>query len=100
MAWRSVDVQEQRVRFVVAADRGGKDFRALCQEFEISRDTGYLWRRRYEQQGLAGIAERSRRPQRSPRQTGEEREQRVVELRQRRSEEHTSELQSQSNIVC
>ncbi len=83
MAWRSVDVQEQRVRFVVAADRGGKDFRALCQEFEISRPTGYLWRRRYQQQGLAGIAERSRRPQRSPRQTGEEREQRVVELRQR-----------------
>jgi len=26
MTWRSVDVQEQRVRFVVAAERGEKDF--------------------------------------------------------------------------
>jgi transposase InsO family protein len=83
MTWRSVDVQEQRVRFVVAASRGEKNFRALCQEFEISRPTGYLWRRRYQEQGLAGIAERSRRPRLSPQQTEEEREQRVVELRQR-----------------
>jgi transposase InsO family protein len=83
MAWRSVDVQEQRVRLVVAADRGEKDFRALCREFDISRPTGYLWRRRYQQQGLAGIAERRRRLQMSPRHTDEEREQRVVELRQR-----------------
>ena len=83
MAWRSVKVQEQRVRFVVAASRGEKDFRALCQEFDISRPTGYLWWRRFQEQGLSGIAERSRRPRRSPRQTEGEREQRVVELRQR-----------------
>src|SRR5580692_11636835 len=83
MAWRSVDIQEQRVRFVVAANRGEKNFRALCREFDISRPTGYLWRQRYQQQGLAGIAERSRRPRLSPGQTAGEREQQVVELRQR-----------------
>jgi len=38
---------------------------------------------RYQEQGLAGIAERSRRPHVSPRQTGGEWEQQVVELRQR-----------------
>jgi hypothetical protein len=36
--------------------------RALCQEFGISRPTGCLWVQRYQQQGVAGIAERSRRP--------------------------------------
>jgi transposase InsO family protein len=83
MTWRSVDLQEQRVRFVVAASRREKTFRALCQEFEVSRPTGYVWWRRYREQGLAGIAERSRRPRLSPGQTDGAREQRVVELRQR-----------------
>ncbi|MBZ5683064.1 MAG: IS481 family transposase [Acidobacteriia bacterium] len=83
MPWKTMDVQEQRVRFVVAASRQEKPFTALCQEFGISRPTGMLWRERYQQAGLAGIAERSRRPQHSPRQTGWEWEQRVVEMRQR-----------------
>jgi len=64
-------------------ESAGEDFRVLCQEFEVSRPTGYLWLRRYQEQGLAGIAERSRRPHVSPRRTGGEWEQQVVELRQR-----------------
>src|SRR5258708_38301453 len=83
MTWKRVDVRDQRVRFVVAASRQEKTFRALCQEFEVSRPTGYLWLQRYREQGLAGIAERSRRPYLSPRGTGDEWEQRVGELRQR-----------------
>src|SRR5208283_1336972 len=83
MPWKTMDVQEQRVQFVVAASRGEKSLAALCQEFGISRPTGMLWRDRYQQAGLAGIAERSRRPWQSPRQTALELEQRVVEVRQR-----------------
>jgi transposase InsO family protein len=83
MAWMTMDVREQRVRFVVAASRREKSLTALCAEFGISRPTGYLWRSRYEAAGLAGIAERSRRPQRSPQRTASDLEQRVVELRQR-----------------
>jgi len=78
-----MDVREQRVSFVVTASRGEKSFTALCQEFGVSRPTGYLWLSRYRQQGLAGITERSRRPTRSPDRTGAEVEKRVVELRQR-----------------
>jgi transposase InsO family protein len=78
-----MDVHEQRVSFVVAATRRDKPLRALCEEFDISPPTGYLWLERYRQHGLAGIAEQSRRPQRSPRQTSDALEQRVVELRQR-----------------
>jgi transposase InsO family protein len=81
MAWRAMDVQEQRVRFVVAASRHEKPFGALCLEFGISAPTGRLWIARYAAGGVAGIAERSRRPLRSPAQTPSEQEERVVALR-------------------
>jgi len=83
MAWKTMDVEEQKVKFVVAATRREKSFTALCQEFGISRPTGCLWRKRYEEAGLAGIAERSRRPRQSPTQTHAALEQCVVEMRQR-----------------
>jgi len=57
MPWRTMDVQQQRVEFVTAAKRGSRPFRSLCEEFGISRPTGYLWLRRYEQLGLAGGAQ-------------------------------------------
>ena len=78
-----MDIQEQRVQFVVAANRREKSLTALCQEFGISRPTGTLWRERYQQAGLAGIAERRRRPRQSPARTVAKLEQRVVEVRQR-----------------
>ena len=83
MPWRTMDVQQQRVEFVTAAKRRSQPFRALCEEFGISRPTGYLWLHRYEQRGVQGIAERSRRPLASPRRTAADLEQRVVDVRQR-----------------
>jgi hypothetical protein len=47
MAWKTMDIQEQRVRFVVAAAGGAQGFSSLCAEFGISRPTGYLWLQRY-----------------------------------------------------
>lgn len=38
------------------------NFRALCEEYGISAKTGYKWRERFLEHGLAGMAERSRRP--------------------------------------
>ena len=78
-----MDVQEQRVRFVVLASRGEKPFSALCREFGIARPTGYEWVSRYAAEGLAGVVERSRRPHCSPRQTARDTELAVVGLRQR-----------------
>jgi transposase InsO family protein len=83
MPWKTMDVREQRVSFVVTASRGEKSFSALCQEYGISRPTGYLWLSRYRQQGLVGIAERSRRPVLSPEQTRPEVEAKVMALRSR-----------------
>src|ERR1700685_638710 len=83
MSWKTMDVEEQKVRFVVAATRPGKSFTALCQEFGISRPTGCLWRKRYQELGLAGIAEHGLLPRQSPERTRPEMEQQVVEMRQR-----------------
>jgi len=83
MAWKSMDVQDQRIRFVVAASRREKPLSALCAEFGISRPTGSLWIKRYAEGGVSGIAERSRRPLRSPGQTDWELEEQVVALRLR-----------------
>jgi len=81
MPWKTMDRQQQRVEFVVAASRKEKSFRELCQEFGISRPTGYLWVERYREGGLGGIGEGSRRPRHSPQRSGGEAERRVVELR-------------------
>lgn len=78
-----MDVQEQRVRFVIEATQKRSSFGALCAAYEISRPTGYLWLQRYREQGVDGIAERSRKPYHSPRRTGEELERQVIELRLR-----------------
>jgi transposase len=76
-------VHEQRMQFVIRATSGQERISGLCREFGISRPTGYLWRQRYQQtRSLTQLAERSRRPHRSPRRTEAAKEQRVVALRQ------------------
>ena len=82
MPWRSTDVGEQRLRFVVRAASGQEAMTVLCREFGVSRTTGYRWRRRFQQVGsLTAVVEHSRRPRHSPSQTDARSEQRVVSLR-------------------
>jgi len=57
------------------------NFRALCVEYGISTKTGYKWRERLLQQGVQGLAERSRRPQRHADQLAEEVIYRIVRLK-------------------
>jgi transposase InsO family protein len=54
----------------------------LCARREISRETGYVWLRRYQELGVAGLVERDRRAHGHPNQTAAEIERRVLELRQ------------------
>jgi transposase InsO family protein len=83
MAWKTVDLQEQRIQFVVRAAEKAQAFSSLCAEFGISRPTGYLWLRRYRESGIAGIAEQSRKPHGSPRRTAAWLEDRVSQMRLR-----------------
>ena len=81
MTWMTMDVEDQRVRFVVLASREERPFTGLCAEFGISRPTGYLWLERFRQQGVEGLCEHSRRPHLSPQQTGLRLEAAVVAAR-------------------
>src|SRR5271169_197036 len=83
MAWGAKQVSERRMQFVVRADSGREEMKALCREFEISRPTGYAWLKRYRDcEQLQQLGERSRRPVHSPQGTAEAVQQRLVELRQ------------------
>src|ERR1700730_4909021 len=93
MAWGSVDVEEQRMRFVVAVSRQEKPLQQLCHEFGISRPTGYQWWRRYQAGGYRAVVEKSRRPHHSPGRTSSVVEQRVVEMRRQRQDWGARKLQ-------
>ncbi|MBX9744658.1 MAG: helix-turn-helix domain-containing protein [Chlamydiales bacterium] len=55
--------------FVLIASESKTNFSALCERFNISRECGYKWLRRYRQMGLNGLEEQSRKPLSSPRKT-------------------------------
>jgi transposase InsO family protein len=82
VAWGQIKVSERRLEFVIRARSAAEQMKALCEEFEISRPTGYHWLRRYREcDRLAELAEISRRPHQSPHRTAADQQQRVVALR-------------------
>lgn len=85
MAWKEVNVDEQRIRFILRASSGQEEMSGLCREFGISRPTGYHWLKRFQAgERIEEIRERSRRPQNSPSKTSEAIEQQIVAERQQR----------------
>lgn len=60
MPWKETCSMDQRVRFVEAVRSELWSISELCREFGISRKTGYKWARRAEEEGLAGLGDRSR----------------------------------------
>ena len=82
MPWKRIGVVDQRIKFVVRAVQPGSNVSALCREYGISRPTGYRWVKRHKETGgFADLADRSRRPASSPRQTPAWKERLVLELR-------------------
>lgn len=82
MPWRTESVMDQRVEFVLRAKAGEESIAALCRAYGISRPTGYLWLRRYQEVGsVSGLAEHSRRPWHSPTQAPEDVEAAVLRWR-------------------
>ena len=62
MPWRETRVMDERARFVLAVEAGEEPVSAVCRRFGISRDKGYKWLRRWQAEGAAGLADRSRAP--------------------------------------
>jgi len=81
MPWTVCDAMSQRREFVALARAEGANVSELCRRFSISRKCGYKWLVRHECEGESGLADRSRRPLRSPGQTPGAMEAKVLELR-------------------
>src|SRR5512147_2544252 len=66
MPFRERSIVLEREEFCRLASDVGANFRTLCRGWGISPTTGYKWLGRWQSTGRPGLADRPRRPQRSP----------------------------------
>lgn len=69
MSWKGVTIMDQRIRFISECLNNYFPFNELCNQFEISRKTGYKWLGRYKQFGPEGLKDQSRKPADCPHKT-------------------------------
>src|SRR5918994_7453479 len=81
---REVTPMDVRLRIAVASEE--VNVAAFCREHGLSRETFYVWRRRYQAEGLAGLEPHSRAPEHSPQRIGAEMEEAIVVLRKELNE--------------
>ena len=78
-------MHDERVNFVREVEAGDESIADLCRVYGVSRKTGYKWWARYEQEGVAGLADRSRAPRSHPNAVGADDEAAILALRAQRS---------------
>lgn len=81
MGWKETCAVEERMRFVLAAEKGEESFAAICRRFGVSRQNGYKWLARYREAGLEGLQEHSRAPRHHPQAIAEGLAERCLEVR-------------------
>lgn len=60
---------DERMRFVLEQESGLHSMTELCAIYNIARETGYYWLRRYRQGGLVELQDRGRAPRQHPNQS-------------------------------
>lgn len=69
MPWKETCSVDERLRFIALVKDSDDSFAALCEQFGISRKTGYKWVARYEELGPRGLEERRSVPRTCPHAT-------------------------------
>lgn len=82
MPWTEVKPMQQKVLFIADYLRELASLSELCRQYGISRKTGYKWIQRFDEQGIDGLNEQSRKPSHCPAQTPYAIQQAIIELRQ------------------
>ena len=72
---------DEKLGFVVDCLRGELPMTALCEDYGLSRKTGYKWLGRYREQGPEGLVEHSRVPHRHDRSMAPKTTEAIVALR-------------------
>lgn len=81
MVWTETCAVEERMRFVVAVQKHEESFAAVCRQFGVSRRVGYKWLARFEEEGAAGLFDRSRAPLHQPQRLADGIAERCLEVR-------------------
>src|SRR5258708_196433 len=81
MPWKISSAMSKRHEFVVLAGQEKANVRQLCRQFGISSATAYKWLVRFQAEGVQGLPELSRRPNKSPGRTAKEIEKAVISQR-------------------
>ena len=81
MGWTETCAVEERMRFMVAVEKGEESFAAICRQFGVSRRIGYKWLERFEAEGAAGLLDRSRAPLHRPQGVAPNIAERCLEVR-------------------
>ena len=76
-----MSVLEQKYQAVLAVISDGRSVSEVAEQWGVSRQSVHAWLRRYEEAGLEGLRERSRRPATCPHQMPGAVEAQVLELR-------------------
>jgi transposase len=81
MPFTELSIMSQRLEFCILASNPGSNLSDLCRRFKITRRTGYKWLLRYQDNGLLGLEDQSRRPVNYPNQVSAYIDEYVVRLR-------------------
>jgi putative transposase len=81
MGWMETCAVDERMRFMIAAEKGEESFAALCRQFGVSRRVGYKWLARYQEAGVEGLWDRSRAPLHHPQEIADELAERCLAVR-------------------
>jgi transposase InsO family protein len=82
MPWRECDVVSERMIFISRL-LSGETMTDLCEEFGVSRKTGYKIFKRYQAEGLQALNNQSRAPRNRPNKTPALIENAIIELREK-----------------
>lgn len=81
MGWKETCAVDERMRFVIAAEKHEESFAAVCRRFGVSRRVGYKWLSRYEEAGVEGLLDHSRAPLHHPQAVADQVAERCLEVR-------------------
>jgi putative transposase len=83
MPWKESRASDERLKFIAEILSGDFTMTDLCRRFDVSRKTGYKWKKGYEVGGAAALVDLSRRPHNHPDAIPESTRERIVEIRQK-----------------
>ena len=83
MPWIEVKPMDAKILFISDWIRGQYNISELCRRHRISRKTGYKWINRYQEMGVDGLQDQSRRPAHSPEQVSYTTRKEIIAIRKK-----------------